>query len=62
MYPSYDYSHCIIDSIEHIDYSLCTLEFEVRARVGIHCSVVCFCGRVGVASAFCLGCSAFECH
>lgn len=30
IYPSYDYSHCIIDSIEHIDYSLCTLEFEVR--------------------------------
>ncbi len=30
IYPSYDYSHCIIDSLEHIDYSLCTLEFEVR--------------------------------
>ncbi len=30
IYPSYDYSHAIIDSIEHIDYSLCTLEFEVR--------------------------------
>mmetsp|Transcript_81974 Transcript_81974/g.95782 ORF Transcript_81974/g.95782 Transcript_81974/m.95782 type:complete len:567 (-) Transcript_81974:188-1888(-) len=30
IYPSYDYSHCIIDSIEHIDYSLCTLEFETR--------------------------------
>jgi glutaminyl-tRNA synthetase len=30
IYPSYDFSHCIIDSIEHIDYSLCTLEFEVR--------------------------------
>ena len=29
IYPSYDYSHCLIDSIEHIDYSLCTLEFEV---------------------------------
>lgn len=30
IYPSYDYTHCIVDSIEHIDYSLCTLEFEVR--------------------------------
>jgi glutaminyl-tRNA synthetase len=30
IYPSYDFTHCIVDSIEHIDYSLCTLEFEVR--------------------------------
>ena len=30
IYPSYDYTHCIVDSLEHIDYSLCTLEFEVR--------------------------------
>ncbi len=30
IYPSYDYSHAIIDSLENIDYSLCTLEFEVR--------------------------------
>ena len=30
IYPSYDFSHCLVDSIEHIDYSLCTLEFEVR--------------------------------
>jgi glutaminyl-tRNA synthetase len=30
IYPTYDYTHCIIDSLEHIDYSLCTLEFEVR--------------------------------
>lgn len=28
IYPSYDYTHCIVDSIEHIDLSLCTLEFE----------------------------------
>ena len=32
IYPSYDFSHCLVDSIEHIDYSLCTLEFEVRWR------------------------------
>jgi glutaminyl-tRNA synthetase len=30
IYPSYDYTHCIIDSLEHIDYSICTLEFETR--------------------------------
>eukprot|EP00455_Lapot_gusevi_P035241 TRINITY_DN3900_c0_g2_i1.p1 TRINITY_DN3900_c0_g2~~TRINITY_DN3900_c0_g2_i1.p1 ORF type:complete len:774 (+),score=335.21 TRINITY_DN3900_c0_g2_i1:58-2379(+) len=30
IYPSYDYTHCIIDSLEYISYSLCTLEFEVR--------------------------------
>jgi len=30
IYPSYDFSHCLVDSIEHIDYSLCTLEFEAR--------------------------------
>jgi glutaminyl-tRNA synthetase len=30
VYPSYDYSHCLIDSLEDIDYSLCTLEFETR--------------------------------
>ena len=30
IYPTYDYSHCIVDSIEHIDYSICTLEFETR--------------------------------
>lgn len=33
IYPSYDYSHCIVDSLEHIDYSLCTLEFEVRRDI-----------------------------
>lgn len=30
IYPSYDYTHCIIDSLENITHSLCTLEFEVR--------------------------------
>ena len=30
IYPSYDYSHALIDSLEHVDFSLCTLEFEVR--------------------------------
>ncbi|EKG01959.1 glutaminyl-tRNA synthetase, putative [Trypanosoma cruzi] len=30
IYPSYDYTHCLVDSLEDIDYSLCTLEFETR--------------------------------
>lgn len=30
IYPTYDYTHCIIDSLEWITHSLCTLEFEVR--------------------------------
>jgi glutaminyl-tRNA synthetase len=30
IYPTYDYTHCIVDSIENITHSLCTLEFEVR--------------------------------
>ena len=30
IYPSYDYAHCIVDSLENITHSLCTLEFEAR--------------------------------
>lgn len=30
IYPSYDYAHCIVDSLENISHSLCTLEFEIR--------------------------------
>jgi len=30
IYPTYDYTHCIVDSIENITHSLCTLEFEIR--------------------------------
>jgi glutaminyl-tRNA synthetase len=33
VYPSYDFSHALIDSLEDIDYSLCTLEFEVRREL-----------------------------
>jgi glutaminyl-tRNA synthetase len=25
IYPMYDFAHCLSDSIEHIDYSLCSL-------------------------------------
>lgn len=30
VYPSYDFTHCIVDSLENITHSLCTLEFESR--------------------------------
>lgn len=30
IYPSYDYTHCLVDSLENISHSLCTLEFESR--------------------------------
>ena len=30
IYPTYDFTHCIIDSLENITHSLCTLEFENR--------------------------------
>ncbi|RLM99617.1 glutamine--tRNA ligase-like [Panicum miliaceum] len=30
IYPSYDYAHCLVDSLENITYSLCTLEFDIR--------------------------------
>ena len=30
IYPTYDFTHCINDSLENITHSLCTLEFENR--------------------------------
>ena len=30
IYPAYDFTHGICDSLEEIDYSICTLEFESR--------------------------------
>jgi glutaminyl-tRNA synthetase len=33
IYPLYDFTHCLCDSIEDIDYSLCTLEFEIRREL-----------------------------
>jgi len=30
VYPTYDMEHCIVDSLENITHSLCTLEFEIR--------------------------------
>eukprot|EP01094_Clydonella_sp_ATCC50884_P008021 TRINITY_DN1729_c1_g1_i2.p1 TRINITY_DN1729_c1_g1~~TRINITY_DN1729_c1_g1_i2.p1 ORF type:complete len:466 (-),score=162.87 TRINITY_DN1729_c1_g1_i2:341-1738(-) len=45
IYPTYDYTHCICDSLEDITHSLCTLEFDVRREpyewlvraLGIYC-------------------------
>ena len=33
IYPTYDYTHCIVDSLEDISHSLCTLEFGQRQAV-----------------------------
>jgi glutaminyl-tRNA synthetase len=33
IYPSYDYSHCIVDSLENITHSMCTMEFQTRNEV-----------------------------
>ena len=30
VYPTYDYTHCLVDSLENVTHSLCTLEFETR--------------------------------
>lgn len=30
IYPSYDFAHCIVDSLEGITHSMCTIEFEMR--------------------------------
>ncbi|XP_019085766.1 PREDICTED: glutamine--tRNA ligase, cytoplasmic-like isoform X1 [Camelina sativa] len=30
IYPTNDFAHCIVDSLENITHSLCTLEFETR--------------------------------
>ncbi|MEM7677869.1 MAG: glutamine--tRNA ligase/YqeY domain fusion protein, partial [Myxococcota bacterium] len=33
IYPFYDFTHCLSDSIEHITHSLCSLEFENNREV-----------------------------
>jgi glutaminyl-tRNA synthetase len=30
VYPSYDFTHCLVDSLEDVTHSMCTLEFESR--------------------------------
>jgi len=36
IFPTYDFAHCICDSIENVSYSLCTLEFEIRRDLYYH--------------------------
>lgn len=33
IYPTYDFTHCICDSLEGITHSICTLEFEVHRQL-----------------------------
>ena len=30
IYPTYDYTHCLCDTLENVTHSMCTLEFETR--------------------------------
>ncbi|KAK9736174.1 tRNA synthetases class I (E and Q), anti-codon binding domain [Popillia japonica] len=56
IYPTYDYTHCLCDSIEHITHSLCTKEFQSRRSsyywlcnaLNIYCPVQWEYGRLGV--------------
>jgi glutaminyl-tRNA synthetase len=33
IYPMYDFTHCLSDSIERVTHSLCTLEFEINREL-----------------------------
>ncbi|XP_022658394.1 probable glutamine--tRNA ligase isoform X1 [Varroa destructor] len=56
IYPTYDYTHCLCDSIEDITHSLCTKEFQSRRSsyywlcnsVGVYCPVQWEYGRLNV--------------
>lgn len=57
IYPTYDYTHCLCDSIENITHSLCTKEFQSRRSsyywlcnaVDIYCPVQWEYGRLNVS-------------
>nr|CAG4638260.1 EOG090X01EL [Cyclestheria hislopi] len=57
IYPTYDYTHCLCDSIEHITHSLCTKEFQSRRSsyywlcnaLDIYCPVQWEYGRLNVS-------------
>ncbi|KAI6197889.1 Glutaminyl-tRNA synthetase [Aphelenchoides besseyi] len=57
IYPTYDYTHCLCDSIENITHSLCTKEFQTRRSsyywlcnaLEIYCPVQWEYGRLNVA-------------
>ena len=40
IYPTYDFTHCINDSIENISHSLCTKEFQARRSAIIGLTIV----------------------
>jgi len=56
IYPTYDYTHCLCDSIEDITHSLCTKEFQARRSsyywlcnaLDIYCPVQWEYGRLNV--------------
>jgi glutaminyl-tRNA synthetase len=56
VYPTYDYTHCLCDSIENITHSLCTKEFQSRRSsyywlcnaLNIYCPVQWEYGRLNV--------------
>lgn len=56
IYPTYDYTHCLCDAIEHITHSLCTKEFQSRRssyywlcnEVGTYCPVQWEYGRLNM--------------
>lgn len=56
IYPTYDYTHCLCDSLEDITHSLCTKEFQARRSsyywlcnsVDIYCPVQWEYGRLSV--------------
>ncbi|XP_972452.2 probable glutamine--tRNA ligase [Tribolium castaneum] len=56
IYPTYDYTHCLCDSIENITHSLCTKEFQSRRSsyywlcnaLNIYCPVQWEYGRLNV--------------
>lgn len=56
IYPTYDFTHCLCDSIEQISHSLCTKEFQARRSsyywlcnaVDIYCPVQWEYGRLNI--------------
>lgn len=32
IYPTYDYAHCLCDSMENVTHSFCTREFQMKYR------------------------------
>ncbi|CAN7948497.1 unnamed protein product, partial [Ixodes pacificus] len=47
IYPTYDFTHCLCDSLEHITHSLCTKEFQSR-QVTLRSSYYWLCNAVDV--------------